>query len=303
MPRMLAALDYPLGRPMLPAVLVRRRRLLPLGATSLVSVGDQVRADQPIAALGATDARTLFASGFAGRIVESQTGQRGAQIAVEGVATVLHGIVGLGRQVTGQLALLPRGEALAMVPIVRGSVIIFPHQVPLMLLQRAVAGGAAGIVAASASARELEAFARADLTAFLDGMAAYGMASPLTLILTEGLGAASMSTATYQMLSLHLHDTVLLDGTTDPRRNVRPEAVLSAPQGTAPQPTPASSNIEQGALVAVSAGPLRGARGTVLRVPATDQPNAADLRVPSASVRLESGAVETLPIHGLDRIG
>jgi hypothetical protein len=298
------ALDFPLGQPIMPAVLARRRRLLPAGATPLVAAGDQARADQPIGELTtAGGPRTVFIAGLGGRVVESQAGRGGAAIIIEGMATLIHGVVGLGGQAAGQLALVPRGEALALAPIVRGSVIIFPHQVPLMLLQRAVSVGAVGIIAASASARELEAFARADLTALLDGHTSYGAPSPLTIVLTEGLGAASMSTAAYYLLSQRLHDTVLLDGTTDLRHNVRPEVALSAPPGSAPQPTPADFTIGPGAVVVVSAGPRRGARGTVIYTFAAHQPNAAGLRVPSVRVRLEDGAVETLPLHALDRIG
>ena len=56
------------------------------------------------------------------------------------------------------------------------------------MLQRAYASGAAGVIAASASALELEAFARADLTALLDGFVPLSAQPPLTVLLTEGLG-------------------------------------------------------------------------------------------------------------------
>jgi hypothetical protein len=301
-PNVALALDFPLGRPILPAVLARRRRLLAADAVPLVAVGDHLRADQPIAESRGPGQRGL-AAGFAGRVVETQQGPRQPWVTIEGVATLIHGLVGVGRQITGVLALLPRGETLAVVPIVPGSVIIFPHQVPLMLLQHAAAGGAAGIIAGSASARELEAFARTDLTQALEGPNSYAAATPLTVVLTEGLGAASMSTAVYHLLSRRLHDVVLLDGTTEPRRNIRPEVVLTAPVGAAPQPMPADFSIGVGAVVTVSAGPQRGVRGTIVHLFETHRPNAAGLQVPSASVRLEDGSVETLPLHALDRVG
>src|SRR5262249_12375006 len=172
-----------------------------------------------------------------------------------------------------------------------------------MLLQRATVGGAAGIIAASAAARELEAFARTDLTALLDGQAPFAPRSPLTVILTEGLGSASMSTNTYHVLSQHIHHVALLDGATDPRRGLRPEVVLAAPHGTPPRPAPADCSIVPGAFVSVSAGPFRSGRGEVLHTFASRQVTPAGLRMPAASVRLEDGSVAILPLHVLDRIG
>jgi hypothetical protein len=298
---MTLALDYPLGWPVAPATLVRRIRALNSGATPLVRFGDQVRPEQPVAEYALANAgRRAVLAGLGGRVVAASAGQH---VIIEGVATVVHGIVGLGGTAAGTLVVLPRGEAPAVVPIVPGSVIIFPHQLSLTLLQRATVGGAAGIIAASAAARELEAFARTDLTALLDGQAPFAPRSPLTIVLTEGLGSASMNTATYHLLSQRIHSVVLLDGATDPRHGVRPEVMLAAPAGTAPQPVPADCAIAPGAFVSISAGTRRGSRGEVLHIFASQQVSLAGLRVPVASVRLEDGFVAIVPQHVLDRIG
>ena len=134
MPRTTLALDFPLGQPTIPAVLTRRRRVLPPGAAPLVTMSDHLRADQPLAEYSDGARRQIVYAGFAGRVVESQSDPRQAYVTIEGVVTLLHGIVGVGGQVAGTLALLPRGDALAIVQIAPGSVIIFPHQVPLMLM-------------------------------------------------------------------------------------------------------------------------------------------------------------------------
>src|SRR5262245_13161813 len=279
---MTLVLDFPLGWPVMPATLVRRERALPFGATPLVSLGDQVRPEQSIAesALANGGQRAVLA-GLGGRVVEVE---KGKGVTLEGVAMLMHGIVGLGGPAAGTLTALPRGESPAVVPIVPGSVIIFPHQLPLMLMQRATVGGAAGIIAASAAARELEAFARTDLTALLDGQAPFAPRSPLTVILTEGLGSASMSTATYHVLSQHIRNMALLDGATDPRRGVRPEVVLTAPPGTPPQPAPADCSIVPGAFVSIAAGPFRSGRGEVLHTFASQQVTPSGIHVPAVSV-------------------
>jgi hypothetical protein len=295
-----AALEFPLGRPYVPAATLRRLRTFPPGATALVSVGAQVRADQPIAELaGAGGAPLPVLAGMAGAVVGVAVGHG---VAIEGTAAVLQGVVGIGGQVAGPLAMLARGESLAVVPIPRGAIILFPQQVPLMLLQRAAAAGAVGVVAPCASVRELEAFARADLSVLLDGLPTTAPPSPLSVLLTEGLGSAAMARSTYQLLAERLGDTVLLSGATEPRRNIRPEVLLSLPAGVAAAPIPLDCRLTEGARVAVATGPGRGARGEVLHVFARQQFTGPGVLAPAANIRLEDGSQVTLPLHALDRV-
>src|SRR5258708_26558182 len=155
-----AALEFPLGRPYVPAATLRRLRTFPPGATALVSVGAPVRADQPIAELaGAGGAPLPVLAGMAGAVVGVAVGHG---VAIEGTAAVLQGVVGIGGQVAGPLAMLARGESLAVVPIPRGAIILFPQQAPLMRLQRAPAAGAAGVISPCASVRGPEASAPPD---------------------------------------------------------------------------------------------------------------------------------------------
>lgn len=295
-----AALSYPLGRPVLPAARVRRVRLLPAGVAPLVSIGDQVRPEQTIAAAAGGDEETnVVLAGLAGRVTEVVPEQ---WIAIEGVASLAHGIVGVGGAVVGQLSMLARGESLAVVPIPRGGVILFPQQVPLTLLQRAVAGGAVGIIAASASARELEAFARADLSAILDGLA-HDTPVALTVVLTEGLGNRTMSPLMVQLLSARVNDTVLINGTTLPRRNVRPEVLLPLPLGTAAPALPLDDALAPGVRVQVANGARRGAQGVIVHLFRRHQHIEPGLMLPIASVRFDDGSSANLPLHALDRIG
>src|SRR5260221_14669690 len=153
-----AALEFPLGRPYVPAATLRRLRTFPPGATPLGSVGAQVRSDQPIAELaGAGGAPLPVLAGMAGVVVGVAVGHG---VAIEGTAAVLQGVVGIGGQVAGPLAMLARGESLAVVAIPRGATILFPQQVPLMLLQPAAAAGAGGVIGPFAFLREVEACAR-----------------------------------------------------------------------------------------------------------------------------------------------
>jgi hypothetical protein len=294
------ALQYPLGRPILQAAAVRRPRQLPPGARVLVAAGDHVQPEQPIAEVGQPGGGTAVLAGLAGVVAEVVPGQH---VAIEGVATLAQGIVGIGGAAVGPLMVLPRGESLAVVPIPRGGVILFPQHAPLTLLQRAAAGGAAGIIAASAAARELEAFARADLTTLLDGPAALSAHVALTVVLTEGLGAQAMNPSMYQALGQRIHDTVLLTGTTQPRRNVRPEALLPLPLGTQAARAAADAALVPGARVLARGGARGGMNGVILHVFQRQQRTATGSFAAAASVRFDDGSVEIMPLAALDRAG
>jgi len=294
------SLNYPLGRSLIPSLLLRRRRAIPVGAQLYVQPNDQVRPDSVIAEAQDAGVVTRVLAGLAGRVVEAQPGQG---VTIEGTATLMQGVVGLGGPVAGPLAFLSHGESLAVVPIPRGAIIVYPQRAPLTLFQRAAAGGAVGVIASSASALELEAFARADLTLFFDGLTPTFTQFPLTVLLTEGLGDTPMDAGVFQMLLQRANDVALLTGHTQPRRNQRPELLLPLPLGAPTVRTPLDNSLTVGAYVAVVAGPQRGVRGQLLYLFGHQQPGPAGLWAQSALIRLDSGATLTQPLSALDRIG
>ena len=294
-------MDFPLGWPLISAASVRRVRPLAGGATALVQVGEQVRPDQAIAERPGPDGvRVAVPAGLAGRVAQVAPG-RG--VLIEGAATVVQGIVGVGGEAVGPLRFLPRGESVAMVDLAPGSVIVFAGQVPLTLLQRAASGRVAGIIGASVGARELEAFMRADLSAALDGLVPEVARLPLTLVLTEGIGNWAMDPATYQALFARAGDVALLDGSTDPRRNRRPEILLALPLGSPTVSTPADDNIVIGAHVRLATGHQRGTRGEVVNVFAHRQVVEPGLLVRAVRVRLDDGTSPVVPVNCVERVG
>ena len=216
---------------------------------------------------------------------------------------IAHGMVGVGAPTVGTLAHLPRGESLAVVPIPAGAILVFPQPAPLMLLQRAAAGGVRGIIAPSMSARELEAFARIDLSVVLDGLAPEPAQLPLTILLTEGFGAAPMNPAIYGALTQRLGATALLTGTTNPARNIRPEALVSVQERIPLARLPAEFTLGVGAWVRAVAGPLRGTRGEIVHMYGRGQTGSGGVLADAAVMRSESGAIEVVPLHALVREG
>jgi hypothetical protein len=294
-------MDYPSGWPVIAAANVRRARPLTSGATPLVNVGDQVRPDQPIAERPtANGTREPIIAGLAGRVAQIAPGR---SVAIEGVATLIHGVCGIGGSAAGTLHFLARGESVAVVRIPAGVVIVFPGQIPLTLLQRAAAEGVAAIIGASVGVRELEAFTRADMTAVVDGMQLDAAHMPLPLVLTEGIGSFAMDSVVFQLLSQRAGDVALITTATDPRRAVRPEVLLPLPLGSPAIPMPADDTITLGARVRLTAGQGRGSRGEVVYQFAQRQTLAPGLVVPAVRVRLEDGASQVVPLSFVERVG
>lgn len=295
-----SALDYPHGRPMISSVAVRRRRLLPPGATPLVSLNEQVSPAHAIAEARMDTGIVTAVAGLAGRVVEVTPGQ---SVTIEGAATLINGIMGVGGQVAGPIFFPQRGESLALVQLPRGSVIVYPGRAPLTLLQRAYASGAVGVIAASASALEIEAFARADLTALLDGFVPLAAQPPLTVLLTEGLGDSEISLPILRALEQRVNDVILLNGHTAPRRNVRPEALLPLPMSATPTATPLPSAFTVGMLARVISGPRRNMSGRIVHIFTQAQRTGLGQWEPSALLRLDDGATLVIPLALLDVIG
>lgn len=294
------ALDYPLGRPIAPAITVRRRRPFPSGAVARVQSGSTVSALQPIAEINTPNGRFPVLAGIDARVVSVTPGNG---IFLEGTATLLQGMLGLGESAAGPLAFLPPGESPAVALIPRGALLVYPQRVPLTLLQRAVAHGAAGVIAASASALELEAFARADISAAFERRVPLPIPSPLVVILTEGLGDAAMQIEMLTLLRRHEGEMALINGTTQPRANVRPEVLLSGADASQGEFVPPPVLLRPGALVRVAAGARRGSRGMIRHIPAHMAIDAAGLRTRCAIVEMETGERISLPLHLLDVIG
>jgi hypothetical protein len=125
----------------------------------------------------------------------------------------------------------------------------------------------------------------------------------LTIVLTEGPGDASMRPALYQMLAQRVNTPVLIEGTTSPRRNIRPEILLSVPPNTPPLGVPMESTLAAGVRVLVAAGPLAGASGTITHIFSHRQRTESGVAAPAAVVRLDDGTTAVAQLAALDRIG
>lgn len=289
----LRSMTYPLGQAIVPAMLVRRSRPLPPGAQVRVRQDEMVRAEQPVALLPTGEP---VLAGLAGRAVAVLPGQ----VVVEGLARLVHGMLGIGTQVAGPLVLAPRPDDPTFQGVPRGAIVLVPQRLSPMLLQRAIQAGVAGILTGSMSARDLESVARADLTAVLDGVAVPN-SLPLTIVLTDGIGEDMMDGRYASQLTSVLGSVVLMSGVARTRPLVRPE-ILLPPTEPLPSSVPLAHTLEVGARVHVHAGEHRGAQGEIVALPAVPEMIENHLTVRCAYVRVHDGSVLRLPLHTLDRV-
>jgi hypothetical protein len=285
---MARSLDFPSGRPLITAARLQRWRPIPPGG--------QVVA--PETALTAGGPPTL--AGIMGRVAEVHP-DRG--VLVDGAAALLSGVLGVGGTASGLLWFLPRGESVAMAVLQPGCILVYPQRLPITLMQRAAQAGVAGIVASSASARELEGFARVDMTALLDGQAPLAPNPPLPILFTEGIGDQQMDTVVLRFLTERTGQPAFLSGLCRPRRNLRPELLMAPEPNVVPLSLPQDTGIRPGALVRVILGEHTGAQGQVVQPLAHAVADSLGRPQPTVRMRLDGGALVPVPLAWIERVG
>ena len=333
-------MTYVLGWSVVPQILIRRERW-PGGyktrAIPLVKRGQDVLPDQPVLRLekaqsleevatiphlsmpavkdalggGAMNyvptAAETFPAGLRGRVVDIT--RRGGVI-IESYATVVQGVIGAGRQVAGILTMWhSSGGGGSRQPVIPpGALLVVPGPVNFAMLRQAMASGVAGIIASSATSRDLEGFLHVDLVALLDTIdaeLAQAALPQVTIMLTEGLGTMGMPTRTINLLSHYQGSIALLAGTTSLRHYIYPELVISLPLEQVQQhwqPSQPDPTIKVGVQVRLCGGVYEGAIGVVDYLYAHQQLFLSGIRARAVRLHLENGSVLTVPVTLVERI-
>ena len=331
---------YMLGWSVIPQILVRRERW-PGGyktrAIPLVKRGQEVLPDQPVLRLetiqaveevatiphlslpsikdapggqltGIAPSGDIFPAGLRGQVVDIT--RRGG-VLIESYAAIVQGIIGAGRQVVGELTMwqgsYAGGTKQPVIP--PGALLIVPGPVNFAMLRQAMASGVAGVIASSASARDMEGFLHVDLVALLntpDIELAQAALSPLTILLTEGLGTMAMPAHTMNLLSHYQGSIALLTGTTSLRQYLYPELVISLPVEEVQQrwqPIQPDQSLKVGVQVRVCGGDYEGAIGIVDYLYTHQQHFLSGIHARAVRVSLEDGSLLTMPMTLIERIG
>jgi hypothetical protein len=328
---------YPPGWPVMVQRLIKRERWPePVSGrcVPLVTVGQRVSPDQTIirveregqeskgnkddkstltrSGVGSVpDVPELVPAGLYGRVVEIT--RRGG-VVIESYATILQGTLGAGRQVAGVLTMWhgPTPGVMERNPrmIPPGAVLVVPGPLNFALLRQAVNSGVVGIVASSISVGDLEGFLHTDMIQLLTTRSATPsklIESPtLTILLTEGVGSATMPARVLNLLSQYQGAIVLLTGNMLPQQRIFPELIISLPFKDAQQLNSAafpSQVLRKDALVRVCGGEHKGMIGVIDYVFSHQQVFASGIRADALRLRLEDGSLLVVPVALVKPVG
>jgi hypothetical protein len=177
------------------------------------------------------------------------------------------------------------------------------------MLRLSINSGIAGMIASSIETRDLEGFLQTDLIQLLDSDNVEQMQAhlpPLTLLLTEGLGAMAMPARIMNLLSQQQGAVVLLSGLTSIRQYIRPELIISlSAKETQQNLQPAKPDLAlvPGAHVRVCSGGREGAIGIIDHLFTYEQIFSSGVRARAARLLLEDGSLLVLPLSLMERIG
>ena len=219
-------------------------------------------------------------------------------VVVETYGALVQGILGVGGERTGQLAVPNRA---AEAPLTEqmvdeshaGKVLVGGAGVTLGALRRAAEIGASGVVVGAIVDTDLIAYLGHDI-----GVAITGQEDiPTTVILTEGFGSIRMARRTFELLKSLEGLEVSINGATQIRAGViRPEVI--APLNARPERVGRPSKgqlLEVGSSIRVIREPYFGMVGTVTKLPhePVEIPTGAVVRILEAE--LADGTTVSVP--------
>lgn len=291
-------MDYPLGWPLVQDMPVVRERLVQHGrGTVLVAVDDLVEPGDAIVQPG--EGKPLQA-GLRGRITRVFP-ERG--VVIEGVATVLNGIVGFGLPVAGRIHPVPAKSINALTVLPEESIVVTTGVISDELIFACTANHVAALVAASASVRTLETIIQCDSTALVDGTLPAARELPFTIVLMHGFGNFQLKKMLWDELSSHANEIAFLSPLTDIQRGLRPELVIPAAMQAKPHVGGSDPILLPGAHVWITAGEHDGTAGVITRMLERKFHFPSGSFLLAARVRLESGEDATVPLSNMQRVG
>lgn len=247
------------------------------------------------------------AAGLRGNVIAVT---RRGSVVIEGLAAIVAGTLGAGRQVAGPLIVWQApGSMERQAYISAGAILVVPGPLNLAMLRQALHSGIAGMIASSISSRDFESFLRTDLIDLLNCANPELLLTslpPMTILLTEGLGTVSMPVHTIDLLSKYQGVTALLSGATSLSAKIYPELVIplseTEPQESSNTAGP-DTELRPGALVRVCSGSYEGAIGKINYLFSHQQRFPSGIRARAARVQLEDGSLLVVPLPVLERIG
>jgi hypothetical protein len=245
----------------------------------------------------------VLASSLPGTVVDLSDSQK---VTLELSGTRLFGIIGFGPERTGTLRMVGySGEITAdmISEDCEGAILLGRDGIAADALLRAATLGAAGVVTGSITLGALQSFTglRAEQVFLMnqrDWEPSTAGPSPLTIVVTEGIGRISMPLKKFEILSAMAGNNVVIYGRTKLRGGLtRPEIIL--PQGEAVEEEEAGQEVPEEPTVWINCPPYSGVQGRALEV--LDVPQKLENGIYARPARVAIGERITLvPVQDIE---
>jgi len=252
-------------------------------------------------------ARTTMVEAYLSGEIEEVIPEMGAIVSCE--AAYIQGVFGVGFESHGYLRVINGSDdgkvtSADLSGQLRDHVLVLSGYASLEVVQKAAAGGAAGLVAGGMDHMDLVKYVGSEIGVGITGQEDV----PMSIVLTEGFGEMPMAKWTFELLCEHQGKLASLNGSTQVRAGViRPEVVI--PLGPLPEdeipeeaatPQPPPSKPEPGRLARVLRKPYLGLWGEIVEVPDAPEQLETEVRVRVVRLRLEDGRDVTVPLANLE---
>lgn len=239
-----------------------------------------------------------------GTVVEVWPGEG---VAVEAIAALIQGILGVGGEVAGELAIAGKGPADIIGPNdlgeqLAGKVVVAGGLITRQAFDRATKIGVAALVCGGFHDADLRALLGYDLGVAITG---HEDIRP-TLIITEGFGQIAMAGRTYELLASNAGRRASANGATQIRAGVlRPEIIIPHAATGARVSSQASEaqGLTIGAAVRIIREPGFGRLGVVKSLPPEAQRVESEAKVRVVELELPDGGTMIVPRTNVEVIG
>jgi len=240
-----------------------------------------------------------------GTVVEVQPNEG---VVIETAGAFIQGILGVGGEVNGELAVAASGPDAILRPedldeSLAGKIVLAGSLVTSEVYARAAALGLAGLVCGGFHDNDLRRLLGYDLGVAITG---HENLRPI-LIMTEGFGEIAMATGTYELLASRAGRCASANGSTQIRAGVlRPEIIIPSPDGakrtTGPAQAIGATGLTVGSPVRIIREPDFGRLGVVRELPPGVQAVECETKVRVLVVEFPGGETVTVPRANVEAI-
>jgi len=228
-------------------------------------------------------------------------------VVVETTGSFVQGILGVGGEVTGEIALAGGGPDAVVGPEMldeglAGKIVIAGALITHEAFRRAAESGIAALVCGGFHDRDLRELLGYDLGVAITG---HEEIRPI-LIITEGFGKMPMAKATYELLASRAGARASANGATQIRAGVlRPEIIVPASADSlqeAPPRQKAPVGLMEGSPIRIIRQPGFGRLGTVKSLPVAPRTVESEAKVRVVEVAFPDGGTAVVPRANIEAI-